>query len=68
MDGSLTDNTTLSQSGHGSNGNQEVLYISQISRTGNSPPAGGLGHPFFCGVRSLFFYRIYSQYILSPTE
>ena len=29
----LTDTTTLIQRGPGSNGNEEVLHISQISRT-----------------------------------
>ena len=37
IDGTVTDTTTLGQSGPGSNGNEEVLYICQNSRTGTSP-------------------------------
>ena len=37
IDGTLTDNTTKSQNGPGSNAYEEVLHIPQISRTGASP-------------------------------
>ena len=37
MDGTLTDTTTLSQSGPGSNGNEDILHTPQIFRTGASP-------------------------------
>ena len=35
--GILTSITTIGQSGPGSNGNKQVLYTPQISRTGASP-------------------------------
>ena len=35
--GTLTDTTNPVQIGHEINGNEEVLYTSQISRTGASP-------------------------------
>ena len=37
LDGTLTDTTTLGQSGSGSNANKGVLHISQCSRTVASP-------------------------------
>ena len=36
IDGTLKGTTTLGQSGPGSNGNEDVLYILQISKTGTS--------------------------------
>ena len=37
MNGTLPGTTTWSQCGPGSNGNEEVLHTSQISRTETSP-------------------------------
>ena len=34
IDGTLTGTTSLGESGHASNGNEEVLHIPQSSRTG----------------------------------
>ena len=36
IDGTLTDTSTPDQNGPGNNGNEEVLHITQVSRTGAS--------------------------------
>ena len=45
IDRTLTGTTTLGQSGLGSNGNEEVLHISQSSKTGASPSDGLISYP-----------------------
>ena len=37
MDGTLTDSTTLCQSGSGNNGNEGVLHVLQNPKSGASP-------------------------------
>ena len=44
IDDTLTGTTTPGQSGHGSRGNEQVLHVSQSSRTGASPSNVVYGH------------------------
>ena len=53
IDGTLKSIITPDQSGPGSNGNEEVLLTSQISKNGSSTSDNFIsyqGHPFFVGV------------------
>ena len=53
MDGTLTDTTTLGQSGPGSNDNEEELHIPQGSRTGASPSDGEVSYLAYTLEKSL---------------
>ena len=65
----ITNSTTLDQNRIGSNGNEEVLQISQISRTGVPSPNTSSCHTqdtHFRGVLPLC--RKYSRRILNPVD
>ena len=57
VNGTITDTTTPSQSGPGSNGNKEDLHTLQISRTGASPCNVVLCHTSFRGGMSYLSKR-----------
>ena len=71
IDKILTNITTVSQSGPGSNGDEKVFYIPQSSKTGASPSYGLEFYPehLLVGVgRSYPFAEMQSVYSTAPTN
>ena len=70
IDEVLTGNTTLDQSGPGSNGNEGVLNAPKIFRIGMSPSDVVSNHSWDSSIRGrvLTHRRKYSQCILSPAN
>ena len=66
IDSTLSGVTTPGQSGPGSNGNEGVLHIPQISKAGVLPSDGLMSYPIHSLQAGLTLLQRSSQYILQP--
>ena len=67
LDRTLSGATTLGQSGPGSNGNEGVLRIPQISKAGSSPSYGLISYPGHLLVGVLPLCRDAVDVLYSPS-